>query len=425
MSNNTFYTVGQLNKMIKNTLEKDPVYKDVWVKGEISNLTKHGSGHYYFSIKDNSSVIKAIMFNSHNSKLKFNVENGLKVLARAKVSVYDPQGTYQLNVTEMQPDGVGNLHLAFEQLKEKLSKEGLLDPSIKKPIPLYPKVIGIITSPTGAAVQDMITTIQRRYPIAKIQLFPVLVQGENSANSVVNAIQKMNELNQADVLIVGRGGGSIEDLWSFNEEVVARAIVNSEIPIISAVGHETDFTIADFVADMRAPTPTAAAEIATKITINDLIIKIGNLENGLKSSLVNKLNFAQERLKRNQQLLNYHHPIKKIEESSQKVDLLVNRIINVMNNKVNNSKNTLNRFDELLKINMSNLLKTKENNLMVLISKLDSLSPLKTLNRGYSVALKSDDSLIKSFEDVSIGDDVKIKLEKGTIKTTVVDIEEE
>ncbi|WP_069188398.1 exodeoxyribonuclease VII large subunit, partial [Paenibacillus sp. GM2] len=255
-------SIKELNRYIRMKLESDSLLQDVWIRGEISNFTHHSSGHMYFTLKDKDSRIKTIMFASHNQRLPFIPKEGARVIARGNVSVYERDGQYQFYATHMQPDGIGSLYLAFEQLKGKLEAEGLFAPERKRPIPRYPHVIGVITSPTGAAVRDIITTLARRYPQAAVVLYPVLVQGKAAAPSIVKAIRRLNQMGEADVLIVGRGGGSLEELWAFNEEQVARAIYQSEIPVISAVGHETDFTIADFVSDLRAATPTAAAELA-------------------------------------------------------------------------------------------------------------------------------------------------------------------
>lgn len=420
----TIYTVDQINAYVKRTLESDKLLQNVWLRGEISNFTHHASGHMYFSVKENGSVIKAIMFAGQNKKLKFTPKNGMKVILRAAISVYVPSGQYQITVQEMQPDGVGNLYLAYEELKEKLEKEGLFAAQRKRAIPKFPKVIGIITSPTGAAVQDMITTIQRRYPVAKIQLFPVLVQGEMSAQSIVNGIERMNQQNDANILIVGRGGGSIEDLWSFNDERVARAIAASAIPIISAVGHETDFTIADFVADMRAPTPTAAAEIATAMTVSDTRQFIAQIEHKFKRTLQSKLHLYEERLKKNQQLLDFYHPKKQLQDAYQKKDLVFDRLVQSMERKTKDTAVRLQRLDELLLANMQTIVKRKENELLLRMAKLDSFSPLKTLSRGYSVAYKGS-TLVKQREQISIHDEISLKITDATLTCRVEKIEEE
>lgn len=256
------YSIKELNRYIRMKLDSDNLLSDVWIRGEISNFTHHGSGHMYFTLKDESSRIKAIMFASHNQRLPFIPKEGARVIARGNVTVYERDGQYQFYATHMQPDGIGSLYLAYEQLKSKLEKEGLFAEVRKRSLPRFPKCIGVITSPTGAAVRDIVITLQRRFPQVAIVIYPVLVQGKGAAPSIVKAIGALNAMGEADVLIVGRGGGSLEELWAFNEEEVARAISASRIPVISAVGHETDFTIADFAADLRAATPTAAAELA-------------------------------------------------------------------------------------------------------------------------------------------------------------------
>lgn len=420
-----YYTVDQLNKAVKNVLESNSNFKDIWIKGEISNFTNHTqSGHYYFSLKENNCAVKAVMFSFKNKYLKFVPKNGMKVFAKVKVTVFEQGGNYQVNVSEMQVDGIGDLHMQFEQLKEKLTLEGHLDPKIKKEIPIYPKSIGIVTSPTGAVIQDMITTIQRRYPLVKIKFFPVSVQGDKAIPSIISGIETFNKLNNVDVLIVGRGGGSVEDLWCFNSEEVARAIINSNVPIISAVGHETDFTIADFVADVRAPTPTAAAEIATKITYQDLQINLSNLNNNLNLSLQNKLKFAEERLKKNIQFLKYHHPEKIFEENSQKLDFLSNKMVSLLENKISNSENKLDKLKTNLLSSMEKLMVEKSNKLSLIISNLDNLSPLKTINRGFGVVSK-DEKVIKNVTDVKVGETLNIKLQNGSLTTNVIEIKEE
>ena len=269
-------SVTQVNLYIKDVIARDDILCDVLVKGELSNFKAHSSGHMYMSLKDESGVMRAVMFRSAASKLTFRPQNGMKVIAHGRISVYERDGQYQLYIDDMQQEGQGDLYVAFEQLKQKLAAEGFFDPVHKKPLPKYPKRVGVVTAPTGAAIRDIINVLTRRFSYADIVLYPVLVQGENSAASIVGAIEYFNAQRSADVLIVGRGGGSIEDLWSFNEEVVARAIYNSEIPIVSAVGHEIDFTIADFVADLRAPTPSAAAELVVPSQI-ELAEKFNNV----------------------------------------------------------------------------------------------------------------------------------------------------
>lgn len=283
-----YVTVGALTKYIKRKFEVDPHLRDLWIKGEISNFKYHSRGHMYFTLKDEQARIQAVMFAGYNQYLSFRPEDGMKVLVRGEISVYEPSGNYQIYVKEMQPEGIGNLYLAYEQLKKRLEAEGLFSAEHKKPIPAFPRYIGVVTSPTGAAIRDILTTIRRRYPIATVILFPTLVQGEEAAGSIVRSIEKANELGYIDVLIVGRGGGSIEELWAFNEEAVARAIFASKVPIISAVGHETDFTIADFVADLRAPTPTGAAELAVP-HVTELMERISQRKLRLMRAMKEKL----------------------------------------------------------------------------------------------------------------------------------------
>ena len=289
------FSIKDINRYIRMKLESDQLLGDVWLRGEISNFTHHSSGHMYFTLKDKDSRLKCIMFASHNQKLPFIPKEGTKVLARGNISVFERDGNYQFYVTQMQPDGIGSLYFAYEQLKRKLEAEGLFEASRKRTIPRFPSVIGIITSPTGAAVRDIMITLQRRHPSVPVLLFPVLVQGAGSASAIVRAIEMMNQMAEVDVLIIGRGGGSLEELWAFNEEAVARSIAASKIPIISAVGHETDFTIADFVADLRAATPTAAAELAVP-HIAELQSQLSQIRSRMVQTLRMTLRNRQDRL---------------------------------------------------------------------------------------------------------------------------------
>lgn len=394
-------SVKQINSYIKASLEQDPNLAEFWVRGEISNYTLHRSGHMYFSIKEQGSVLKAVMFAGNTRSLRFLPKDGTKVIIRGNISVYEPSGQYQLVVREMQPDGIGNLHLAYEQLKEQLREEGLFDESVKQPLPRFPKTIGIVTSPTGAALHDMVTTIKRRYPIANILFFPAQVQGESAPRSIVEGIQTMNEYGKADVLIVGRGGGSIEDLWGFNDESVARAIFASNIPVISAVGHETDFTIADFVADMRAPTPTAAAEIATPYTVSELSQTVNYYQQTYKKTLVNTLKTQQERWKRTHQTLQYFHPKKVHETNIQKHDLLHEKLLQAMKNQ----------------------LEEKQKQYLLTLTKLDGLSPLKIMSRGFSAVYK-EETLVKSVQNVQPQDEITIRLQDGQVHCIVKEVEQ-
>ena len=391
----TVYSVTELNNYVKALLDNDDNLKKVFVTGEISNFKNHYSGHMYMTIKDEGGAIKAVMFSSYASRLKFVPENGMKVIIFGSVSLYNKDGSYQLYITDMQPDGIGALNLAYEQLKEKLGNEGLFNTEFKKPIPVFPNKIGVMTAPDGAAVRDIFSVLKRRYPVAEIVFCPVAVQGEAAAPNIAKAIKLFNEKNAADVLIVGRGGGSLEDLWAFNEEIVARAIFESNIPVISAVGHETDFTIADFVADLRAPTPSAAAELAVP-DIFELKSDLLGLKQHLAVLMKNRLNSEREYLENTEKRLNLLSPVNKILNSRQELSNLYEKALNSLNLKLNEEKSRVS----------------------VLSSKLDDLSPLAVLSRGYSIAY-NDDLPIKSVKDVTKGDNIKIKVTDGEFFATV------
>lgn len=385
-------TVTQLNNYVKRVLENNTYLKNIWIKGEISNLKKHSSGHIYLTLKDEGSVLRAVMFRSATLSLRFLPENGMKILARGRISVYERDGQYQLYIEEMQPDGIGALHIAYEQLKTKLSEEGLFDEKFKNPIPKYPEAVGVITAATGAAVRDIINVLKRRYPLAKIKLRPVTVQGETSAREIANAISFFNEHKLADVLIVGRGGGSIEDLWSFNEEIVARSVFASDIPIISAVGHETDFTICDFVADLRAPTPSAAAEIAVP-SASSLFEKISSA----KTALIYHMNHKLER---------YLQLLERIMRSP---------ALSSFDGLISDLNMRLAQAEKALEQSVETKLKQKSDSMAMLLGKLDALSPLKVLSRGYSLASTKDGALLTSQKQVNAGDEISVRLNDGSI----------
>lgn len=395
------YSVKQINHYIKLQLENNPNLRSIWVRGEISNFTLHRSGHMYFSIKDEGSVMPAVMYKGDVRGLRFVPKNGDKVVFRGNITVYEPNGKYQLTVQEMEPDGLGNLHIAFEKLKTKLRDEGLFNEVHKRTIPSHPKTIGVITSPTGAALHDILTTLKRRYPLANIVFLPVLVQGENAPASIIRAIKLMNEYKQVDTLIVGRGGGSIEDLWAFNDEKVARAIFASEIPIISAVGHETDVTISDYVSDERAPTPTAAAELATPHSVSELRQSILAHQHKSKRELNGRIVRMQDRLNRTRQQLQYFHPKKVHETQVQRHDLLYDRMVQLM-------RRAMERKHRGFELNLA---------------KLEGLSPLRVMGRGYSTVYK-EGKLVKSVQLVSKKDQLAINLSDGTIHCTVDAISE-
>ena len=389
-------TVTQVNLYIKEMLSRDDVLSHITIKGEISNFKAHSSGHMYMSLKDETGVIRAVMFRSAAGRLQFRPENGMKVIASGRVSVYERDGQYQLYIEYMQQDGLGDLHIAFEKLKQKLSTEGLFDPKHKKPLPKYPKRIGVITAPTGAAIRDILNILSRRFKYADVVLYPVLVQGENAAMSIAVALKYFNENNAADVLIVGRGGGSIEDLWAFNEEIVARAIYDSRIPVISAVGHEVDFTISDFVADLRAPTPSAAAELVVP-SQEELKDKFNNVYGRLYSCAGRILEKNRLRLR----LLTEKPVLKTPERSLDERRLYLDGLYN--------------RFENAYK----KILKEKEQALKLNASKLDGLSPLSALSRGFSVTKDEGGRVVKSVEQVKKGDKISVVVSDGEIRASV------
>ena len=388
-------TVTDLNKYIKDKVDSDENLNSVLVKGEISNFKHHYTGHMYFTLKDENSLIKCIMFKTSTSTLKFVPKDGMKVIVFGTVSVFERDGVYQIYCKSMQEDGMGDLHIAYEKLKAKLEEEGLFDEINKKKIPFMPKVIGVLTSNTGSVIRDIINVSTRRNPNVYIRLLPVPVQGEGAGIKIAKGIRFMNENKLADVLILARGGGSLEDLWPFNEEVVARAIFESEIPVISAVGHETDFTISDFVADLRAPTPSAAAELAVT-DIEDLKYTLKINENRLRTSLKKKVEVMRLNLEKIMNSRVYKNPYQKINDLYVKIDRNVKSIENSITKKVKESK-----------------LKAIEQ-----ITKLDALSPLKTLTRGYSIVQK-DDKVITSVKQLKNDDEIDIKLKDGGAKAII------
>lgn len=382
-------TVTQLNKYLKDRFDEDENLNAILVKGEISNFKNHYTGHLYFTLKDENSLIKCIMFKSYAEKLNFKPKDGMKVMVFGTVSVFERDGVYQIYAKSMMEDGMGDLHEQFEQLKAKLEKEGLFEQSHKKAIPLYPKVVGVLTSQTGAVIRDIINVSTRRNQNVYIRLLPVPVQGPGAAEQIADKIRIMNEKKLADVLIIGRGGGALEDLWPFNEEIVARAIYNSEIPIISAVGHETDFTIADFVADLRAPTPSAAAELAVP-DIFEVKQKIINYQDRSKLALKKKIEIMKLRFEKIMKSRIFTDPMRKVMDNSIILDDYMKRLENAMKEIKTEKKN---KYTEL-------------------VTKLDSISPLKTLIRGYSLTEK-DGKIIKRATQIDKGDIITIKFSDG------------
>lgn len=389
-------SVSQINFYIKSIIENDGSLQFVLVTGEISNLTVHQrSGHIYLSLKDSNSVISAVMFAGNARRLKFRLENGMKVICRGRISVYEPSGRYQLYIEDMQPDGVGALTLAFEQLKKSLAQKGLFDNAHKKPLPKFPKTIGIITSPTGAAVQDITNIIRRRFPSADIVLAPVLVQGESAPEQLVRAVNKFSASKIADVVIIGRGGGSAEDLWAFNDEQLAYAVYNCETPIISGVGHETDFTVCDFVADVRASTPSAAAELAVPDR-QELMSYYFKQKQYISAMLDRKIKTAQLRLENQQRRMSASSPKLKAEQLEKQLSAKSEKLTRFMNIYISD----------------------KENKLIAAKGKLDGLNPLNVLNRGYAIAEK-DEKIITSSKQLKNGDDFTVILSDGKINAKV------
>lgn len=389
-------SVSQINFYIKSIIENDGSLQFVLVTGEISNLTVHQrSGHIYLSLKDSNSVISAVMFAGNARRLKFRLENGMKVICRGRISVYEPSGRYQLYIEDMQPDGVGALTLAFEQLKKSLAQKGLFDNAHKKPLPKFPKTIGVITSPTGAAVQDITNIIRRRFPSADIVLAPVLVQGESAPEQLVRAVNKFSASKIADVIIIGRGGGSAEDLWAFNDEQLAYAVYNCETPIISGVGHETDFTICDFVADVRASTPSAAAELAVPDR-QELMSYYFKQKQYISAMLDRKIKTAQLRLENQQRRMSASSPKLKAEQLEKQLSAKSEKLTRFMNIYISD----------------------KENKLIAAKGKLDGLNPLNVLNRGYAIAEKNE-KIITSSKQLKDGDDFTVILSDGKINAKV------
>ena len=440
------YTVTEITRAIKFSLETE--FPRVWIEGEISNLRIPSSGHMYLTIKDGESQIKAVMFRSGKSQLKFEPKDGTSVIVRGKITVYEPRGEYQIVVDCIEPKGIGALHLAFQQLKEKLSKEGLFDEELKKSLPLLPQKIGIVTSPTGAAIRDILNIINRRFPNVYILVVPVKVQGEGAGKEIASALKDLNQIKDVDVIIVGRGGGSMEDLWAFNEEVVARAVFESKIPVISAVGHEVDFTISDFAADLRAPTPSAAAELVVRdkksiigniISLNKRLL--GNIQRILSESKTQLNNMVSRKVLKD--------PLTPIHEKQQRLDEVVLRMErevknflqtkkekNLSNkkhlfllnpfNKIKQHKVLLAEVEKKFTSQMGFTLNIQRNTLETAMKRLHSVSPLSVLKRGYAVCRTyPEEKVLKDSGKVSIGETVRVQLSKGKLLCNITDKEKE
>lgn len=385
-------TVSQINNYVKKILDNNKILNNVWVKGEISNFKRHSSGHIYLTLKDEGGVLKSVMFRSAAQGLTFSPSDGMRVMARGRVSVYEAGGAYQLYIEEMLPDGIGELYVAYEKLKKQLDEEGLFSDELKKPIPKLPSAVGVVTAATGAAVRDIINVITRRCPMTKIIIYPSLVQGAGAAESVVKAIEYFNREKNVNTIIVGRGGGSIEDLWAFNEEITARAIFASEIPIISAVGHETDFTIADFVADLRAPTPSAAAEIAVPSSA-----ELGKLIQTQKARMSEAIINQTERRKLRLSALKLKSPIERIQENSLRLDHISKRMEQDFKLKIEEKKRVLGNVT----------------------GKIDAMSPLKVLSRGYAIPLEENGNVIRSTAAMASGKEFTLKMTDGDCECVV------
>ncbi len=392
-------TVSQITSYIKSGFENDELLQHLWISGEISNFKLHYSGHMYLTLKDEGAVIRAVMFRSAAARLKFKPESGMKVLSRGRITVYERDGQYQLYIDEMRPEGVGDLYVAYEQLLAKLKAEGLFDEDRKKPIPKFPQRIGVITSSTGAAVRDILNVLKRRYKLADVYVYPVLVQGEGASEQIAGAIEYFNENRAADVLVVGRGGGSIEDLWAFNEERSARAVAASEIPVISAVGHETDFTICDFAADLRAPTPSAAAELAV-LSSDEVLTRIRSISASLEAQLVKSLRFNRDKLTR-------------IAEDPR---------FTRFSSRIDDARIALDANIALLERAAKKVIADKSEGLSILGASLDALSPLKVLGRGYSVSIDEGGAAVRDAAALKKGEKLKLIFNRGSAECEVISV---
>lgn len=441
-----YLTVTALTKYLKRKLEMDRHLTNVWMKGEISNFNHHSRGHMYLTLKDEGARIQSVMFAGHNRSLTFQPENGMNVLVKGQVSIFERYGQYQLYIQEMEPDGLGSLFAAFEQLKKKLDNAGYFSPIHKKQIPMYPNHIGVVTSPTGAAIRDIITTLKRRYPYTRVTIFPVIVQGEQAAPSIVGGIQQAHEQKDIDVLIVGRGGGSIEDLWAFNEEEVAKAIFNAKIPIISAVGHESDTTISDFVADLRAPTPTSAAELAVPNFI-DVQQQMNQYSNRIHRSLLSTIQQKEHQIRQLDQSYLFRFPDQLTRQKEQHLDQLHMRMRHETQHALHRSKRLfsnllqqLNKFhpevqlkDHLyhfkqvmkqMESSMKQRVEYEERSFTSLLDKLMLLNPLEVMKRGFAISYDHNNAFITSVRHVHPNDDVFVDVQDGTFHCVVKQVEE-
>lgn len=421
----TVYSVTRLNNEIKDLLDAVPGYRNLLVQGEISNYKAHSSGHHYMTLKDEGASINAVMFRSDALRLKFRLENGMKVIVRARVSSFPRTGQVQLYISEVIPDGAGALNLAFEQLKRKLQAEGLFDPAHKKPIPACPQRIALVTSPTGAAVRDMIRILGRRWPLAKVTLYPAQVQGRGAAESIAQAIMLANAIGEADVILCGRGGGSMEDLWAFNEEVVARAIYDSDIPVISAVGHEPDVTIADFVADLRAPTPSGAAELAVPDRA-EYALSVRTLDTRLRTAAHKQIEVWRQRLTTLQERLELRTPANYIAEKRLLLDQMTDRLCAALPARLTREEQKLTVLRQRLLTAGQGGLHRRRLRFAQTVATLDAISPLRVLARGYAVATRGKrGAVVTDAAALEAGDTLHIRFAKGAANCRVTDTEEE
>ena len=445
MDSEQYLTVTALSQYLKRKFDVDPYLGHVYLMGEISNFRMRPHAHQYFSLKDDKAKISAIMFRSSFEKIKFQPEEGMKVLVQGRISLYEPSGSYQIYIDSMEPAGLGALYAAYEQLKKKLSEQGIFDLP-KKEIPKFPKRIAVVTSQSGAVIHDIMTTVARRYPIVQLVLYPAQVQGQEAAKTIVEQLKRINEAGNFDTIIIGRGGGSIEDLWPFNEEIVAEAIVNSKIPVISSVGHETDTTIADLVADLRAATPTAAAELATPV-LSEVLLQLQGDEKRLYNAQNNIIGNYRDRVNSLAQNVFLQHPERIYEVYLQKVDYLQDKLKQSINNNLNRSKtnliqyanrlvrvsprdqiysygNQVNRNYQILINNVNKIINRNRNIFNSRVASLDSLSPLKTLSRGYAIPTTKTGKVLRDVSDYKVDTEVDLHVKNGNVKLITKEISE-
>lgn len=422
MAGSRIYTVTQLNQEIKNLLESNPSFLNLFVRGEISNYKAHPSGHHYMTIKDEGAAIQAVLFRAEAARLRFRLSNGMKVVARGRISSFPKSGQVQLYLADLMPDGAGSLHLQFEQLKEKLYQEGLFDESHKRPVPEYPEHIALVTSPSGAAVQDMLRILKRRWPFAEVQIFPAAVQGPSAPKELIAALRAANRRGQADVILLGRGGGSIEDLWAFNDELLAREIYQSRIPVISAVGHEPDVTIADFVADLRAPTPSGGAELAVPDG-QEVAYSLRFLDKRLRNAFTRTLERHRARLQVTGHRLEVQTPLRYLESRRQEVQALHTRLCQAMDSQMHTQSLAADWAEQRLHQAIAQYMAKKRGQLSQNAALLDAFSPLKILSRGYAVAMNPQRQAITDAGTLSVGERISLCFEKGSAQCQVCDIQ--